>query len=61
MSPLIIALVQQVLLPEILVAIRAHRNATGQDPTADQVFAALNLDADRVVAVGQAWLDAHES
>lgn len=60
MNPaLIIALIQQIILPEVLVAIRAHRNATGQDPTDAQILAALQIDATKGITIGQAWLAAH--
>lgn len=57
-NALIIATLQQIVIPEILAIIRAHKNATGADPTAEQILAALQFDADRVVAVGEAFLAA---
>lgn len=59
MTPLIFAILQQVIIPEIVVAVRSHFNATGNLPTDEQVIAALNLHADRVVAIGEAWLASH--
>lgn len=56
MGALIAALVQNVLIPEITVAIRAHQAATGALPTDAQIIAALNLDEDRLRSVGNAWL-----
>ena len=56
---LLTALLQQVVIPEVLAVIRAHHNATGQMPTDAQVIAALGQDADKGIATGQAWLDAH--
>lgn len=57
MDPTLLAiLVKNVVLPEVLVAIRAHQNATGQMPTDEQVIAALNTDADRYISIGQAFL-----
>jgi hypothetical protein len=61
MNPaLIIAILEQILIPEIAAIIRAHANATnGQLPNDAQVLAALDIDAAKVVAVGEAWLAAH--
>jgi hypothetical protein len=55
-ATLIATIVRDVVVPEVLVAIKAHHNATGQWPTEAQILAALNADADRVIAVGQAFL-----
>ncbi len=54
------ALLQQVLIPELLAVIRAHYNATGHLPTDAEVIAALGADADAGIATGQAWLAAHQ-
>ena len=59
MTPLILALLQQVIVPELMVAVRAHWNATGNLPTDAQILAALTLNADRVVAIGESWLASH--
>lgn len=59
MTALILAILQNVVIPEVVVAIRSHYNATGQLPTDEQVLAALHLNADRVVAIGEAWLAAN--
>jgi hypothetical protein len=60
MNPaLIAALLQQVVIPEILAIIRAHHNATGNLPTDAQVIAALATDASGVISTGSAWLAAH--
>lgn len=60
MNPaLIAALLQQILIPEIVAVIRAHHNATGQLPTDAQVIAALSSDADKGITIGEAWLAAH--
>lgn len=56
---LLAILIQQVIIPEVAVAIRAHRNATGKMPTDAEVMAALQVDADRYIQVGEAWLAAH--
>lgn len=55
---LVVSLLQNVVLPEIFAIFRAHHNATGQMPTDEQVLAALQLDADRVINVGEAFLAA---
>jgi len=60
-NPLIQALIQQVLLPEIMTAIRAHKNATGKLPTDAEVLDALTSDAENGIAVGDAWLASHPS
>ena len=61
MNPALIAiLLQQIIIPEVAAVIRAHANATGgKMPTDAEVIAALQLDADRALAIGQAWLAAH--
>ena len=59
MTPLILAMLQNVIIPEVLVAIRSHWNATGNLPTDAQILAALALNADRVVAIGESWLASH--
>jgi DNA-directed RNA polymerase specialized sigma subunit len=60
MNPQLIAmLIQNVIIPEVATAIRAHHNATGNMPTDEQVIAALNMDADRYIQAGEAWLAAN--
>ena len=59
MNPLLLALLQQVVIPEVLAIVRAHRNATGKMPTDAEVLAALGADADSGIAIGEAWLAAH--
>lgn len=61
MNPLLIALIQQVLIPEIAIVFRAHANAGLPPPTEAQVLAALGADADKGITVGQAWLAAHQA
>ena len=58
-SPLLIALLQNVVIPEIIVAIKAHHNATGNYPTETEVLAAVDTTAARITARGTAWLAAH--
>lgn len=50
------SVLQNIILPEIFAIIRAHHNATGNLPTDAEVIAALQLDADRVISVGEAFL-----
>lgn len=60
MNPqLLTALLQQILIPEVIAVVRAHHNATGALPTDAQVMAALGADADKGVSIGEAWLAAH--
>jgi hypothetical protein len=59
LAGLLAPIITQILIPEIAAVIRAHHNATGNMPTDAQVIAALNADADRYIALGQAWLDTH--
>lgn len=60
-EPLIAALLTQVVIPEIASVIRAHHNATGNMPTDAQVIAALGVDANSGISIGQAWLAAHQT
>lgn len=60
MNPsILIALLQQVVIPEVTAVVRAHHNATGNLPTDAEVLAALNIDADKGITIGEAWLAAH--
>lgn len=59
MTPLIIALLQQIVIPEVVAVIRAHYAASGKMPTEAEVFAALGVNANGVISVGEAWLAAH--
>lgn len=56
---LIASLIENVAVPFIATAIRAHYNATGQLPSEAQILAALPKDADGSIAIDEAWLDAH--
>lgn len=58
-TELLAAFLQQVLIPEVAIVFRAHANAGLPPPTSDQVIAALGTDADKGIAVGQAWLAAN--
>lgn len=59
MTPLILALLTQIVIPEVSAIIRAHYNATGKLPTDAEIIAALGTNAAGVVSVGEAWLAAH--
>jgi len=59
MNPgLIVALINQVVVPEILEIVR-RRQAAGQTITDAEIIAELANRAQAVIAQGQAWLDAH--
>ena len=62
MSPELLALIlKDIVIPEVLAAVRAHSNATnGRLPSDEEVLRALDLDAARVIAVGERWLQAHK-
>lgn len=53
---LIIILLKDLIIPEVMVAIRAHQAVTGTLPTDEQIIAALQLDADRYIAIGESFL-----
>lgn len=54
---LLAVLLKDVVIPEVLAVVRAHMAATNAVPTEAEVLAALQIDADRLAAVGQAFLD----
>lgn len=55
-SGLIATLIRDVVLPEIMAVVRAHHNAGLPPPTNEQVIAATQLDADRIVGIGEGFL-----
>jgi hypothetical protein len=59
MTALILAILQQAVVPEAMAYIRARWTRTGQLPTDQEVIAALNLKVEDLVAIGEAWLAAH--
>ena len=61
MSPQLFAvLIERIIIPEIAGVIRAfHAGSGGKLPTDAEVIAALQVDAGRYVAIGEAWLAAH--
>ena len=56
MNPALIGILLQNFVPVIASVIRAHRNAAGTDPTDAQILAALQIDADAAIAMGEAFL-----
>lgn len=56
---LLASFLQEVVIPEVAIVFRAHANANLPPPTSEQVLAALGADADKGIAVGEAWLKAH--
>ena len=56
MNPNLLSIILQNVIPQVIVAVRAHHNATGQYPTDAQVIAALQLDAATAIAEGEAFL-----
>lgn len=58
-TDLLVGLLKNVFIPEIIVAVRAHYNATGTMPTEAQVFASVDVTADRIIARGEGWVPAH--
>lgn len=61
MNPELLALLlKDIIIPEIAAVIRAHANASGgKMPNDAQVLEALQLDADRYIRAGEAWLKAN--
>jgi hypothetical protein len=58
-TPIILALIQQGVIPEVLAFIRERFTRTGALPTDEEVIAALVLKADAITAIGVAWLESH--
>ena len=59
MTALLLAILQQAVIPEAMAYIRARWTRTGQLPTDQEVLEALGLQADKLIAAGQEWLAAH--
>ena len=59
MDPVLIGiLVRNVVIPEVLTAIKAWRAArNGEMPTDEQIIATLNLESQRFIAIGKAFLE----
>lgn len=56
LSPYLQPIITNILIPEIGAIFRAFANRNQPPPSDAEVLAALNLDADRVTALGQAFL-----
>lgn len=54
----VIAVINEIL-PEVLAFIKSFHNSTGSFPTDDEVISQMNIDADRVMAISDAWLAGH--
>lgn len=52
----LLGILLQEIVPLVATAIRAHRNATGHDPTDAEVMAALSIDAESAISRGLAFL-----
>ena len=61
MDPNAVIAVVNTILPEVLSFIRSFHKATGNLPTDDEVIAQMNLDADRVTAISDKWLNEHSN
>jgi hypothetical protein len=46
-------------VPAIIDLVLQHRQATGVDPTSEEVLAAFHRNLDRYLAEGAAWRAAH--
>jgi hypothetical protein len=57
LNPALLQLLLNTVVPLVATAIRAHHNATGKMPTDAEVQAALQIDADRYIAEGTAFLE----
>ncbi len=61
MNPaLIAALIQEVAIPELMAWLKS-KQAAGEPIDDAAILAKLNMDADAVIAKGNAWLAAHPS
>lgn len=56
LKPLLQPILTQIVIPEVAAIFRAFHNRNLPDPTDAEVLAALNLDADRVITIGNAFL-----
>jgi len=57
MNSILSALLKDIVIPEILIAIRAHQNASGgKFPTEEEVIAALPLTSQRYQKIGEDFL-----
>jgi hypothetical protein len=57
MNPLLQLVIEQIVVPEILMIIKSFQQGSGgTPPTTAQIIALLNFDADRGIAIGKAFL-----
>jgi hypothetical protein len=56
---LLIAVIQDVAIPEIMDFVRKYILKTGSAPTDDEVKAELQKNTQKYIDQGQAWLDVH--
>lgn len=60
MIPLISLLLQQLIVPEVVNAIKAHQATNaGQFPTTEQIIEIMNANADAIIARSKAWQAVH--
>lgn len=59
MTAILLAILQQAVIPEALAYIRARWTRTGQLPTDQEIIDHLIAQADQLIATGEAWLAAH--
>ena len=61
MNPELLAIIlKDIVISEVAAVIRAHVNASGgKMPTDEEILAALDVNADRVIRAGERWLAAH--
>jgi hypothetical protein len=59
MTPLILAIIQAGLIPEVMAYIRQRFTQSGQLPTDAEVLARVEAMADAIILKGEAWLLAH--
>lgn len=51
--------VVKIVLPIVMELISKHYNATGALPTEEEILNQLQENADKAIAVADAWLEAH--
>jgi len=59
MTPLILAIIQCGVIPEVMAFIRQRFTQSGQMPTDAEVLARVEAMADAIIAKGEAWLAAN--
>ena len=58
MTPLILLLIKEILLPEVVAFVKA-KQATGQPITEADLYAEFEARISRIVTVGEAWQTTH--